>query len=129
MENGALPVMTSKRVSFPVGPRTGITSDQIIEANDENIPKVVKPKLFLDRNTKMVIDLASHELAQKVPALVFQILEQEAQKYINQRVQNSLQENRWEATQSPQTVPVVAPFNQLFQIFSRKRRLLSHSFV
>lgn len=77
----------------PMRKRTGTTSEQLIENEDEDKSKVVLPKLYLDSITKMVIDQATHEFASQVPCLGFQIHEQYTREYIDQVVQGCLHDN------------------------------------
>lgn len=79
---------------------------------------MVLHKLDLGSITKMFIEHTTHKLADQVPVLVFQFLEQ---KYldINRMVHEYLQENRWEALQSPPTVSLMTVINQgKAQVFS-----------
>lgn len=58
----------------------------MVENNAKDKPLVMLPKLYLHSISKMVIERASHKLADQVPALLFQFLEQNAREYIDEVV-------------------------------------------
>lgn len=77
----------------PVGQKTSTISDQMVENKNDYKLKVVLLKLDLGMVTKMVINRASHENSDNATALVFKFLEQDAWEYIDQMVQEPLQEH------------------------------------
>lgn len=65
-----------------IGLRTGTTSDQTVENKNKDKDKVVLPKLDLDTITDMMIDGATHTLANQILAFFFQGFEHQNRECI-----------------------------------------------
>ena len=78
-------------------------SDQMEDTEERNEPKVVVPRLDLEAITTLVVERAAQELSDRIPALVFQFLEQDAREYLDQMVLESLRDHQVMNRQEPQT--------------------------